>query len=254
MNLKQKIKDRKLSVGTWLSLASLEAAEVLAGAGFEWFVIDQEHTATDLKESKIIISAMKAKSKDVFVRVGANDELAIKRAMDSGASGVIVPMVKSRAEAERAISFVKYPPAGKRGVGLYAANNYGYNFKEYCDWVSTESVVIAQVEHIEAVKNLEEIISTPGLDAILIGPYDLSASMGFPGEYDREDVRAALKRVEDICAQHKFPLGAHVVEPLASAMNEKIKAGYTFLAFGIDFLFMGHMAREQMAKLNNQEA
>ena len=247
--MKSKIANRQTTIGTWLSLSSPEIVEVLSSSGFEWMVVDIEHTSTDLHTTKTMLSTIKANGMTPLVRVGGNDELIIKRVMDSGAEGVIVPMVKSAEEAARAVSWVKYPPVGKRGVGLYKAQNYGTSFDEYKKWNQENSIVIAQIEHIQAIENIDEILQTEGLDGTLIGPYDLSASMGHPGEYDRADVKEALAEYKAACQRHSKPMGFHVIKSEASALQEKIDEGYTFLAFSIDFFFLGDRAREEMSKL-----
>ena len=247
--LKEKLKSNKLTIGSWISIAHPDVVEIMATAGFDWLVVDMEHTSTDINTAKTLIATIKAKGLQPLVRVGANDELLIKQVMDSGAEGVIVPMIKSGAEAKKAVDFVKYPPFGKRGVGLYRAQNYGTTFNEYKLWNQENSVVIPQIEHIKAVENIDEILTTEGVDGILIGPYDLSASMGFPGEYDRTDVKEAIERVKTACKKHNKPLGFHVIKSDAQFLQEKINEGYTFLAFSIDFFFLGDKVREEMAKI-----
>lgn len=248
-NLKNKLNKNELTVGSWISIAHPDVVEVMATAGFQWLVVDMEHTATDINTAKNLIATIKAKGMQPLVRVGANDELIIKRVLDSGADGIIVPMIKNEEEAKRAVDFVKYPPYGKRGVGLYRAQNYGTTFPEYKDWNQENSVVIAQVEHIEAVKNIDEILTTDGIDGIMVGPYDLSASMGHPGEYDRADVKEALEKVKEACKRLNKPLGFHVIKSEAKYLQEKIDEGYTLLAFSIDFFFLGDRAREEMIKI-----
>jgi 2-dehydro-3-deoxyglucarate aldolase len=249
--LKNKLKNNELTVGSWISIAHPDVVEVMATAGFEWLVVDMEHTATDINTAKNLIATIKANGMQPLVRVGANDELIIKRVLDSGAEGIIVPMIKNAIEAKRAVDFVKYPPHGKRGVGLYRAQNYGTTFSEYQRWNQENSVVIAQIEHIDAVKNIEEILLTEGIDGIMVGPYDLSASMGYPGEYDREDVKEALEIVKKACRNFNKPLGFHVIKSEAQFLQEKIEEGYTFLAFSIDFFFLGDRVREEMGKIRS---
>jgi 2-dehydro-3-deoxyglucarate aldolase len=172
--------------------------------------------------------------------------------LDAGADGVIVPMIKNKEEAKQAVDYVKYPPLGKRGVGLNRAQKYGTAFDTYQKWVKDEVVVIAQIEHIEAVNNLEEIFATEGIDGIIVGPYDLSASMGYPGEYDRADVQEALARIDEISKRLNKPLGFHVIDSDHSKTLEKIKNGYSFLAFSLDFFFLGDKVRSEMKLLKDK--
>lgn len=221
----------------------------MASADFEWLVIDLEHTSIDLSTAHILISTIQANGMKALVRVSKNEEVIIKRVLDMGADGIIVPMIKSKADTIEAISYAKYPPTGKRGVGLFRAQKYGLGFNEYKRWVDNELVIIAQIEHIDAVTNIEEIITTDGIDGIIIGPYDLSGSMGYPGEYDREDVKKAIERVLQACKKNNTPSGFHVIESDPSKLQERIEQGCTFLAYSLDFFFLGDRARDGMKKI-----
>ena len=195
MTLKEKIKGGKLTLGSWITIGNSAVAEILAKAGFDWLAIDMEHTAINVDQCADLIRVIDLCGVAPFVRVGANDSLLIKQAMDAGAHGVIVPMVNSKEEAERAVESVKYPPVGKRGVGLARAQGYGTTFNEYKDWAANESIVIVQIEHIDAVNNLEEIFSVEGVDAFIVGPYDLSGSLGVPGDFEDKKVEEALDKI-----------------------------------------------------------
>ena len=158
-------------------------------------------------------------------------------------------MVCSQEDAIQAVNYAKYPPIGKRGVGLARAQQYGLQFDEYKKWVADGLVVIAQIEHIDGINNLEEIISVDGIDGTIIGPYDLSGSMGMPGEFEKPVVKEALKRYIDVCKAHHFPMGFHVVNSDHAKIQEKIDDGYRFIAYGTDFLFMGDTAAKGMKVL-----
>jgi 2-dehydro-3-deoxyglucarate aldolase len=224
----------------------------LSTAGFEWLTIDMEHSPISIETIMNLIGHIQGNGMQALVRVSKNEEVAIKRVLDAGADGVIVPMIRNKEEAIQAVNFVKYPPLGKRGVGLNRAQKYGTAFDTYQDWVKNNAVVIAQIEHIDAVNNLEDIFSVPGIDGIIVGPYDLSASMGFPGEYDREDVKQALERIDIIAKKLNKPLGFHIVESDHAKILEKIKKGYSFLAFSLDFFFLGDKARQEMNLLKEK--
>jgi 2-dehydro-3-deoxyglucarate aldolase len=199
-----------------------------------------------------LIGHIQGNGMQALVRVSKNEEVAIKRVLDAGADGVIVPMIKNKEEAIEAVNYVKYPPLGKRGVGLNRAQKYGTAFNTYQKWVKNQCVIIAQIEHIDSVNNLEDIFSVPGIDGIIVGPYDLSASMGYPGEYDRDDVKAALERIDFVAKKLNKPLGFHVIDSHHSKTLEKINKGYCFLAFSLDFFFLGDKAREEMRLLKNK--
>ncbi len=187
-----------------------------------------------------------------LVRVGENNPNLIKRVMDAGAYGVIVPNVNSRAEAEAAVNAVKYPPQGTRGVGLYRAQKFGVAFEEYKKWLNEESVVIVQIEHIDAVNDIDAILTTPGIDGFMIGPYDLSGSLGKPGMFDEPDVVEALDRVMAAAKRHNIPAGFHSVSPDPEEAKMRLEQGYTFLAFCVDAIFLGNAAREALGKLKGE--
>lgn len=248
--LKRKLKNKQLTIGSWVTIGHQAVIDILAEAGFEWLTIDLEHTVIDYNETQILISYIQSHGMAALVRVTKNEEVVIKRVLDAGADGVIIPMICSQEEAVQAVSFAKYPPEGRRGVGLNRAQRYGFAFNEYREWVDRNLVVIAQIEHIDGVKNIESIINTEGIDGIIIGPYDLSGSLGIPGQYNDPKVKEALKKVEEACRTYKKSMGYHVIEPDSSLVLEKQKAGYNFIAFSTDFLFMGRTAANEMKKLS----
>jgi 2-dehydro-3-deoxyglucarate aldolase len=244
--LKKKLLNNELTIGSWVTIGHPSIVEVLSSASFDWLTIDLEHTTIDYSTAQVLISTIQANNMSALVRVSKNDEVYIKRVLDAGADGVIIPMVNNAEDAKKAVEYVKYPPEGKRGVGLYRAQQYGLNngFNNYKKWLVESVVIIAQIEHIEAVNNIEEIISTPGIDGVIIGPYDLSGSMGFPGEFDKPEVKTAIDKVIAACKKKNFPAGFHVIDPTAEKLQEKINDGYRFLAFSTDFLFMGESAKQ----------
>lgn len=249
MTLKEKLKNNELTIGSWIMMNDSVSVEVMALAGFEWLVIDIEHTSIDLETTQILITTIQANGIKALVRVSKNEEVVIKRILDMGADGIIVPMVCSKEDAKQAVEYAKYPPVGKRGVGLFRAQKYGTTFEEYKKWVNEELVIIAQIEHIDAVANIEEILQVDGIDGTIIGPYDLSGSMGYPGEFERTDVKEAVQEVLDKCKVHNMPSGFHVVDTNPDNLKLKINQGCTFLAYGIDYFFMRDAAINGMKKI-----
>lgn len=248
-SLKEKLKKNELTIGSWIMIGHPVSVEVMALAGFEWLAIDMEHTGIDINTAQILITTIQANGLKALVRVSKNEEVIIKRVLDIGADGIIVPMINSKRDAIKAVTFAKYPPEGKRGVGLFRATKYGTKFKEYKKWVNEELVIIAQIEHIDGVKNIDEILQVDGIDATIIGPYDLSGSMGYPGEFERREVKEAVKKVLEKCKEYNIPAGFHVVDTNADKIKEKIKEGCTFLAYGIDFFFMRDLAINGMKNI-----
>ena len=239
--------NKKVNLGTWITLGHISIAEILCDAGFDWLCIDMEHSVIDYFEAAQLIIAIQGKGKKAFVRVGENNPRIIKRVLDAGADGIIVPSVNSKEEAIKAVNAVKYPPVGMRGVGLSRAQAYGFGFEEYRDSKTKDIKLIAQIEHINAIRELDGIINTPGIDGTFIGPYDLSGSMGKPGQYDDEDVKQALLDYEIIAKKYNKYMGFHVIQPLYDLVMEKADKGYNFIAFSLDTLFLGGSAREQVS-------
>lgn len=239
-----KLRKNQVCFGSWITLGHSSIAEIMCGAGFDWLVVDMEHSAITISEAQQLIQVIELSGVAPLVRVGQNNPNTIKRAMDCGAHGVIVPMVNSRHDALRAVSAVKYPPVGARGVGLARAQGYGFEFRKYLDWVNKGSVVIVQIEHREAIDNLEEILSVAGVDGSIIGPYDLSGSLGIPGKFKDAKMIDMLKRYEAVSKKMKKAMGFHVVEPdIAETLRLKRK-GYTLLAVGLDTLYLGRKCKE----------
>lgn len=250
-SLKNNLINNKVTLGSWITIGHQSVVEIMASGGFDWLCLDMEHSVIELKDAQNLIAHIHANGMDALVRVGKNEEVIIKRVMDAGATGVIVPMVNSAEDARQAVDYVKYPPVGKRGVGLARAQKYGTGFDEYKTWLQESSVVIAQIEHIKAVENIEAILDVDGIDGIMIGPYDLSGSMGMPGEYHKPEVIQAIERVEKVCKEKQKPLGFHVIQPDHQLIADKVKRGFTFLAFSLDFFFLGDKVRTEMQQLRN---
>jgi 2-dehydro-3-deoxyglucarate aldolase len=242
--IKERLSKNQFTIGSWITLAHTAIAEIMCQAGFDWLTIDMEHSVIELAQAQELIRTIESYGVTPLVRIGENNPTIIKRVMDAGATGIIVPMVNSRADAERAIESVHYPPSGKRGVGLARAQKYGLGFEEYKLWLAKESIIVVQIEHIKAIENLGEILSVSGIDASIIGPYDLSGSLGCPGEFGNERVVEAIQEYEKVCYNLGKPMGFHLVEPNTERAHELQEQGYNFLAVGLDTLFLGLKCRD----------
>lgn len=238
-SLKEKLKNNELTIGSWITIGHNSVAEIMANSGFDWLTIDMEHSSITMSEAHNLIQIIDLAGGVPLVRVGSNDPYLIKRVMDSGAHGVIVPMVNTREQAENAVKAVRYPPLGNRGVGLARAQGYGYSFDKYKRWLEDYSVVIVQIEHIIAVQNLEEILSVDGVDGFIVGPYDLSGSLGVPGQLDHPNVIIALERVKEVSRKLNATAGFHVIQTDIKSLETKINEGYRFVAHSLDTLFLG---------------
>lgn len=232
--LKEKMSKNELSIGSWITLAHPAIAEIMAKAGFDWLAVDLEHSVITIREAEELIRVIGLCGAAPLVRLSFNDPIQIKRVMDAGAHGVIVPMVNAVAEAERAVAAVRYPPQGNRGVGLARAQGYGNAFEEYKDWLNREAVVIVQIEHIEAVENLAAILSVDGVDGFIVGPYDLSGSLGVPGNFGHPLMQKAMTTIRSIGSASDKALGIHIVEPDITQLHQRIAEGYRFIAYSVD--------------------
>ena len=240
----QKNINNKVTVGTWITLAHPSIAEIMALSGFDWIAIDLEHSVITIREAEELIRVINLCGVTSLVRLTSNDPNQIKRVMDAGSCGVIVPMVKSIDDVKQAVDAVKYPPYGKRSVGLARAQQYGRSFDEYLEWQKNQSIVIVQIEHIEAVNNLEAIFSVDGLDGYIIGPYDLSASLGIPGEFDNPIFLNAMERVKKVATDMKMIGGIHIIEPEPDQLKQRIAEGYQFIAYSLDIRMIDVACRE----------
>lgn len=248
--LKYKLRTHTLTIGSWITIGDPSIAEIMAKSGFDWLTVDMEHSAITLHEAQQLIQVIELSGCVPLVRVGNNDPNLIKRVMDAGAHGVIVPMVNNAKDAELAVKAVKYPPIGTRGVGLARAQGYGVDFEKYKYWVERESIVIVQIEHIDAVNNIEEIILTEGVDGFIIGPYDLSGSLGIPGEFNDPKVTKSLEKVKKAAKKANIISGFHVVPPEIDLLEAKIEEGYRFLGYSLDSLFLAEACRTDLDKIH----
>lgn len=248
---KSKLQNKKQLIGSWISIAHPAIAEIMANAGFDWLAIDLEHSVITIKEAEELIRVINLSGVTPLVRLTSNNSDQIKRVMDAGSHGIIVPMVNTEEEARIAVSATKYPPTGSRGVGLARAQKYGASFNNYLNWQKDNSVVIVQIEHIEAVNNLKGILSVEGVDGFIVGPYDLSGSMGVPGDFDNANFKNALKKIKKISEKSNVPGGIHVVEPNPKEISERLKEGYNFLAYSVDIRMLDVACRSGLEIINN---
>jgi len=231
-------------IGSFVTLPALEVPEVMSAAGLDWLIVDCEHAPLDPMWAQRLLQAARVPG---VVRVADGQEATLKRALDIGAAGVLVPMINTAQQARAIVSFCKYPPIGTRGVGIARAQGYGLGFQEYVARANESTAVIVQIEHITAIENVESIVAVPGVDAVFVGPYDLSGSMGRLGQVDHIDVLAAIEGVRLACEGAGMPLGIYVGSPTAAIPY--IEKGFTLLAVGIDAMLLGQAARQIVQEL-----
>ncbi len=182
-----------------------------------------------------------------MVRLAANDAVHVKQALDTGADGIIAPLVNDADTAARVAAWAKYPPLGTRSVGIARAQGYGASFASYMATANAQVAVIVQVEHVDAVDNIESILDVKGIDGVFVGPYDLSASMGKPGQINDADVQHQIETIRQACMQRRVPLGIFGVD--AAAVQPFVKQGYTLIAVGMDSLLLIQSARRILSTL-----
>ena len=248
-NMTKKALLEKLSVGSWITLGHPAIAEIMASAGFDWLAVDLEHSVISLREAEELIRVISLKGTVPLVRLSSNNPEQIKRIMDAGSHGVIVPMVNSREEAEAVVASVRYPPSGRRSFGLARAQGYGTKFHDYVDWQGENALVVVQIEHIDAVNSLESILSVDGVDAYFVGPYDLSGSLGIPGQFDHPDFLRAMDQIHQVALDLTMPGGFHVVEPNPKELEESIRKGNRFIAYSLDTRMIDTICREGLERI-----
>jgi len=249
--VKQALKQGLPSVGTWLSLGSITAARFMARVGFSWLTVDIEHSLVDWETATHMFAAIADADCTALARVPANRHDHIKRVLDNGAHGIVVPMVNTRAEAEHAVAACLYPPVGNRSVGgSVHAMNCKTTPADYYSTFNDNVVIVLQCEHIQAVEHADEIFSVPGIDAIFVGPNDLEASMrGKDGRPPTAEATAqAMKHILATCKKHKVAAGVHCFN--VQQALDRIAEGWQFLAMTSELKMMMDSANTVVQKLN----
>jgi 2-dehydro-3-deoxyglucarate aldolase len=228
-------------VGSWMQIPDSNIAEIMGRAGYQWVAIDMEHGPVSVSQLPDIFRALELGGTLPLARVASPLPINCRQALDQGAGGVVIPMISSASQLEAIISECHWPPRGRRGVGFQRANVFGKFFDSYLE-ESQEALVVAQIEHVDAVNNLESIVAVNGLDAIMVGPYDLSASLGITGDFENKKFLDTLTQILKVCEKFKMPCGMHVVQPDTKMLEQRIREGYTFIAYGVDTVFLNQGA------------
>ena len=226
------LRNGEMTVGAWITIGNPDVAEMLAHKGFDWFVFDMEHGPLDIETVQLLMQASSATDTTPFVRVVWNDLVAIKRALDIGAQGLIIPWVNSNEDAVRAVQAARYPPRGLRGAGPRRAAMYGLD-REYIAEADNKIVVIVQIETTRAVENAENILKVDGVGGFFIGPRDLSVSMGLGGKRDHPDLDRAIDKVLSIGKKLGVQGGIMCHSP--GEIESAVEKGFKFIAVGADY-------------------
>lgn len=247
--VKAALKAGRPQIGTWLSLGSVAAARFMARAGLPWLTVDVEHTHVDMNTTAMMFGAIADAGSIPLARIPAADHTWIKRMLDCGSYGIIAPMVMNRAEAELVVRACKYPPEGNRSVGGgFHALNFHAKADEYYNHANDEILCVIQTEHYKAVEIADEIYSVPGIDAVFVGPNDLSASMrSADGQWPNKDrLEEELQKILAACKRNNVPAGLHVFS-VEDALRRAAE-GWQFIAVNSELRFMLDGARELAEK------
>jgi len=242
--LKEKLNQQKAVFAGWTSIGHPQITEMIARSGVDFIGIDLEHSTISQEQAQRIIAACHANAVVCLPRVASHDPESIRRLLDSGADGILVPTVETPAEVDKLIEVMKYPPSGKRGYGVARAQGYGNEFKAYTSNWNQESILILQIESVRAVKNIEALLDFEEVDGVMIGPYDLSGSLGIPGQIDSELVEKESQKVVESCKRHHKACGIHIVDPSNESIWSALDNGYTFLALSSDVFMLQKWGQE----------
>ena len=236
-NIRSKLQKGEFTIGSWIQLESPSSAEIIGNSKYDWVAVDLEHGSISISQLPNIFRALELGNTLPLARISEGSPNNCKRALDSGASGLIIPKIESKKQLEFLIMSCKWPPDGFRGVGFSRANLYGENFVNYKEEAS-QPLVVGMIETKLGLENIKEILLVQGLDAILIGPYDLSASLGLTGEISHPKVEEAINYILNCCIKFNIPAGIHIVDPSVKEIKNKIQKGYRFIAYSIDTVFL----------------
>jgi 2-dehydro-3-deoxyglucarate aldolase/4-hydroxy-2-oxoheptanedioate aldolase len=246
-----RLRDEKFSIGTFVTIDAPEVAEIMSGCGYDFLLFDMEHTALSTQATQRLILACHGQC-TTLVRVPDKETVWIKKILDTGCDGIVVPLVNCAEEAEQVVRAAKYPPVGARSVGISRAQGYGAGFTDYVTSANEHLTLIIQIEHEQAVANIDNILAVPGIDAVMIGPYDLSGSMKLLGQVDHPDVQSAIALARDACLAAGIPVGIFTMQP------EQVPAleaqGFHFVILGMDTATLFGACRQTVAAARGSES
>ena len=235
--IRRKLQKKEPSIGTWQQIPNASISEILGLAGYDWVAVDLEHGSISVNQLPSLFRSIELGGTLPLARISESKTKDCKQALDAGAGGVIAPMIKNAKQLKKVREACCWPPIGTRGVGFSRANLFGLDFESYKKEAGSP-LLIAQIEHIEAVENLDEILQVDGLDAIIVGPYDLSASMNITGEFESKEFTDVMDKIINRCKKYEIPFGDHIVHPDKKTLTKKIEQGFRFIAYGIDGVFL----------------
>ena len=246
--LKNKLRSREKLFAGWVSYSHPSITETFARAGFDFIAIDMEHSTISLEEAQRIIAASQSEGVPCLPRPVSHSNDWIKPLLESGADGMLVQMVNTPSELEEIIRYIKYPPIGRRSYGVNRAQFYGFDFDTYIkNWNETSTLII-QIESIEAVENIDQLLAYEEVDGVMIGPYDMSGSLGVPGQTSHPLVVEASKKIIDACERFGKSCGTQVADASEANVKALFDLGYTYAILSSDLFVLWKWA-EKMQKL-----
>lgn len=244
LRLKKRLKERQRVFAGWNSFYHPSITEIFAKTGLDFIGIDIEHSTISIEQSQRIMVACHSLNTVCLSRIASHSMEAIKRHLDAGGDGIIAPMVNTAEEAGQLIEWIKYPPKGRRSFGVARAQGYGLDYDEYVKNWNDSSIFIAQIESIQGVENIDSILSLDGVDGVMIGPYDLSGSLGLPGQLDHPEVKKACQKAIQACKKHGKSCGTQIVEVSEKNIQNAFNAGFTFIVVSSDLFLMWKWAEQ----------
>jgi 2-keto-3-deoxy-L-rhamnonate aldolase RhmA len=238
--LKTRLMNREALIGSLVTMAHPDVAEALSLVGFDYLWIETEHSAMNIAQAQMMIQAVGGRC-PCLVRIPANQEVWVKKALDTGCDGIIVPQIRTAEEVKDIVNWSRYPPLGRRSVGISRAHDYGMSFQDYVKRSNEELVVVIQIENTGAVENMAAIAAVPGVDAFFIGPFDLSGSLGVLGEITHPQVQEAIATTKGHCEAAGVPAGIFAVD--ASAARDAIADGFSLIGLSMDAVFLWQSAK-----------
>jgi 2-dehydro-3-deoxyglucarate aldolase len=235
-NLRNKLKS-KPSIGSWIQISNSTISEIIGNSGYDWAAVDLEHGQISHESLPDIFRSLELGSTLPIARLAEANTVDCKKVLDAGAVGIIIPKIESSKQFIEMRDAARWPPSGKRGVGFSRANLFGKYFNEY-SIESQNPFLVAMIESKKGLENIDEILKVKGLDAIFIGPYDLSASLGITGEFNSKIFINSISLIKEKCKNNKIPCGIHVVEPSLKDLDIRINEGYKFIAYSMDTMHL----------------
>ena len=242
-DIRKKLNNGGVSIGSWMQIPHSSIAEIMGQSNYDWVAGDMEHGAISVHQLPDLFRALELGNTLPLVRLAHGHSKDCKQALDAGAGGVIVPMIKNADQLRKVRDATRWPPSGNRGVAFSRANLFGKNFNEYIK-EAEQPLLIAMIEHIDAINELDDILKVDELDAILIGPYDLSASMNLTAQFDHPEFAKAIRDIKSKSESANIPCGIHVVSPSVDDLKEKIDDNYRFIAYSIDSVILTNFLRK----------